>query len=383
MTLFCLTSCQEYGTTVEVNYGFSGSLLYSSMVTLSSALDSAASTGFTSLPAFSPTNNGGLIVGRTDSTYCRTESPRVGHPVLNSGVQFDPPQANYVFHDVYCHLRQPSNGPDRLQGAVDRVKGYLCALTDFILEDGIERSGVMSVDTTCFASNFVTMIQTQLGKSTLNVNVISYSSVPSSFGGNTSFEKALYLYLSDVNKTYKIVYTVSDTALYASVWDDGEMNFAIALEFGSSGAIRYESRSYDSDDQSVQHIRVVAQGNVSSAGSFSSVTNLQFLLHEEYGTGSGGAKFQSVSGNATDGYRTHTYYTGTGADHYVFSNYSNVNACYLGSCTGNNGIQLDDAGDIAFLSSVNASKGDYVSVDDWFAQTGPLTFNTVTTAASQ
>jgi hypothetical protein len=380
LSLLLFHSCKDYEEATEVNFGFSSSLLYSSMVTLSSALDSAGATAFTSLPTFSPTvDDPDLIVSREDNVNCNSSGDKTGHPSYTANHDNT---TKYVFHDAYCHLRKASRGPDRLQGAVDRIKGYLCALTDFIKEDGVQRSGVLIVDTSCFNSVFVENVQDSLGTNRLNVNVISYNNVPSSFG-NTSYNKALYVYMSDIDKTYKIIYTLTSSALYAAVQDDTNMTFAIALEFGSAGAIRYESRSYNPNGYNgVQHIRVLAQGNVGTDGSFSDITNFQFLLWEEYGTQSGGAKFQSVSGNPTDGYNTQYSYTGTGTDVYDHSIYTTSSTCYFGACTGNTGIQLDDAGDVAFLSSVNPTKAGSTEIATWFYENGPMTFTSVTTSAN-
>jgi hypothetical protein len=388
LTLFIGSSClsdlgKEYETKTSKNFGYTGSLAFNSLVVLSNALNTSGTTGITSLPTtltYALKNDFGIFTDTTNCYEITEGSAQAGAPRRNGGSHDG--TAEYTFHKAYCQLVQPSNGPDHLMGAVARVKGFLCALGSEIIEDEKSYTTSITVTESCFPKGFVTMLEEE-GLTNLDLTHTSYSYVPSTFG-NTNYAKALRIQITNVGIDFRILYTMGENSISAALWYYGQLGSVLAINMDTTtGYTRYEGRFYESS-QEVRHIRAVAKGSVSIDGTYSSLEDLQMIHWETYGS-SGGGKFQTVSGNATDGYKVWFKEAGASSDPYIRTNYTarTDDGCFLGTCTGNNGIPLDDDGDMAFITSPDTDQNGSTSAETWFLNTSPLTFTTLTTEGTQ
>ncbi len=324
-----------------------------------------------------------------------------GAPLDSNGDQISESDASYAGSFFYCLIKQYSKGPDSLLGAMSLAKGITCMVKDSIQFTGeaVDLSG-LTVDGTCFPDDFVAEAKSDHTSELSTAGTIKTSQMGSPlFGNKSAWDYSIEISVPNDDPTrvidIKMLFKVSDTlaAVSALTKVNGHSNDAFAVYVNTDkGILRYESKNQryleaatvDNSTGWNRHNRVLVKGNLDANGNFTDVSDVQALHSDLYkhdpspDTDSG--IILSLLGNPTDGFFTHNLHLQ--GDVALFSDFaSDVSGCVSGTCDGNSGIAISSTDDLDFVMSPTGPN--FVSGADWFKDTGPLSFTSVTTADSQ
>lgn len=304
--------------------------------------------------------------------------------------------------NAYCDLSKHPDGPDTTLGGIDRVQGILCALGE-IEYDGQPRNVDLKITTECFSDTFVEMLQEMCAEDASMCpdgiptfpHVVTASKLEDDEG--KGFEKLILIEVPEGKQgfAYNVKLVQSEEHLAASVYDpdggaDDGLVFGIALVFGSPATIRYEGRftrlEGDGGQNWRRHLRVRAVGALDDkTKAFTSLTDLQYVFWDT-DAANGSGKFMSVQGSPADGFRAVGLDAGEAFDvsQYAFTIPGDKTVCYgSGDCTGNDGIAPKTEADLGFVKSLVVDDAAFIDFSAWFANHGPLSYETITLEAEQ
>jgi hypothetical protein len=293
----------------------------------------------------------------------------------------------------YCNFAMHPDGPDTVLGAIDRVKGMLCAFGD-LTYDGVERTVKFKFTTDCFSKTFVDMVAEQLGADREFSATLTASEPVKSDFGSTEYSKSITFDVPEVSFSYDILYTQNGSVLSAAIKDgtgvdaDGSY-FAINLDRGatatSEGALRVDGRFTVKDDTSnssppaSRHVRAYATGMYDLVtSSMTTLSKVEFITADLRSTGN--ASLRSIKGTPTDGVYAIKVDVSTAADtdYAAYTPTSEATYCFGdGDCTGNTGINVSSADDLKFLTSCKLGSSSYKSATEMFKTTAPLSFTSI------
>ncbi len=315
----------------------------------------------------------------------------------DTGAPAGAPNANtaeYAARNAYCNLRMSPRGPDTVRGALDRVKGFLCAVGN-VTYDGVARTKTIKISTACFSESFASEAASG-GFTSVVVTVTGYAD-PTDMGGSADYDKGIEIDLSAVgNGSYFIQHTITDDKFTASMLsknDDDEDQWIMNTVFDRSDAdesvLRLEGRfnGNNDDPQGRRYVRANVRGPTSGE-EFGNPDLVEFILFDI--SASDGDEdepdnitYNTLRGNAADGYRVWNASETTSDVHanlYLAAGWDQEDTgCFGdGACTGNAGLVIDDLAKNDFAKSaysVNATE--YKSMTTMFSEAAELTFDSL------
>lgn len=315
--------------------------------------------------------------------YCKSSgTPKDGIYTTSTG--------QYAALFAYCNYAKRPDGPDTVLGAIDRVRGWLCAMGD-LTYDGTERTLNFQITTSCFSETFVNMVQDELGTTTFDATVTANNSVAATFG-STEYENSIAFSIASLGLTYHILYKQEGAVLSASIksgsgegGEDGDY-FAISLDRGATstddGSIRVDGRFSEASGSNPmsRHVRAYATGAYDTATStMTTLTHMEFAQMDYYASSTNG-RLISAKGNPNDGIYAVSVSSSTDPQTSISGYTPSTDGTYCygdGTCTGNTGIQLSTTDDLKFMTGVVYGNSNYTSSEDMFLATGPLAYTSI------
>ncbi len=354
---------------------------------LGTALESATGNTGLSVPAtFAPLNvqprNTIPVALSADPFQCNEN----GWTDASSGGNNTTPDVDWAMKQLYCMMTAKSTGPDTLLGAINQLKGFVCAAGN-ITFDGVERSATMVLSTACFSQEFVDMATQELGKSSFDIKVKGVDLATSPVSGVSSeWEKMVQLdfngQIGSDNAGYTILIKDAATVKALAAYNDLLLNnssnstetFAAFIDL-ANGKIAYEARIAPQESRSFsRHLRLFLKGTVNeSTFQVADVNDMAFIWGDGPGLKSGGngpsyAMYASIKGTLASGRKVVSQYYQNSA----WGPTAGDAKCYGGTGTCGDGVTAISAeSDHKFF--FHGTKGtDYTSSDSWFKQNAYL-----------
>lgn len=377
-----LGACSKSSETETTPSSSSQSVVSALATKLGTALESATgNTGLTVPPALAPLNtkknNTAPIALAVDPFECNS------HGWTDASSETDP---NWAMKQLYCMMTTKSTGPDTLLGAINQLKGFVCAAGDVVF-DGTEKTATMAISTACFSQEFVDMATTELGKSSIDIKVKGVDLVSSPVAGVSSeWEKMLQLdFQGQIGADkpgftilIKDAATVKALAAYGGLLLNNNTNsteaFSAFVDI-TNGKIAYEARIAPSEDRSFsRHLRLFLKGSVNES-------TLQVANVDDMALIWGDGPSLKTGGNASD-YAMYATIKGTLASgrkvvakYYQSSSWTVTQGdaeCYGGTGTCGTGItEISAEANMNFF--FQGTKGtDYTDSPTWFKESSYL-----------
>lgn len=304
----------------------------------------------------------------------------------SSGENNTTADANWAMKQLYCMMTVKSGGPDTLLGAINQLKGFVCAVGN-ITFDGVERAATMILSTACFSQEFVDMATQQLGKSSFDIKVkgIDLTSAPVS-GISTEWEKLVQLdfngQIGPNNVGFTILIKDASSVKALAAYNDLLLNnsstntetFAAYIDL-ANGKIAYEARIAPQQERDFsRHLRLYLKGTVNeSTFQVAEVNDMAFIWGDGPGLKSGGnstdyAMYASIKGTLNSGRKVVAKYNQQSS----WTDSAGHGECYgvTGNC-GTGVTEISAENDKKFF--FHGTKGtDYTSSDSWFKQNAYL-----------